>query len=880
MALNVGDTFGPYEITGLIGAGGMGEVYRGRDTRLDRTVAIKVLPDTFSADVERIARFEREAKTLASLNHTHVAQIYGLEEKNGRRALAMEYVDGEDLTSQISRGPLPLEDALAIAQQIADALDSAHQIGIIHRDLKPSNIRIREDGTVKVLDFGLAKAFDPASAAIDPLTSPTITSPAMTERGVILGTAAYMAPEQAKGRVADKRADIWAFGAVLYEMVTGRRAFQGESVSDTLASVLKSEPDWSRVPPRLHRLLRSCFEKDPRRRLRDIGDWWRLIDEGPEPGLAAPARTARLAWTVAGVALLLAGTLAVLQYRERAPSAMTLRFQVPAPPNTTLETGLALSPDGQRLAFTARDADGTVRVWVRDFDSLESRALAGTEGTRSVFWAPDGRSLGLISGRQLKRIAVAGGSPTVLHETANPAALGMGVWSTADVIVFGGTFSGPMRQIPAAGGVATLVTTIDQSRGELAHGLPSLLPDGRHFVYLRVSRSTEYAGLYLGSLDRKPEEQDLQRLISGDSRAVYEPTGAKAGRLLYLRQGTLMAQPFDVDRLALSGQAVPVVQDVGNQGALGFFSVSANGILAYRTGRTAPGGRLSQLTWLDRQGTPVNPVGDPGTYWGFALSPDGKRAIVADASITNPDLWHLDLARGVSTRFTSGPSTDREAVWASDGRRVAYRSVSGKDVALFVKDTDGAGREDMLIKSEQVMTPTDWSRDGRFLLYHANDPQTRMDIWALPVSGDRQPIPILRTAFDEGGARFSSDMRSIVYTSNESGRDEVYVRPFDPSAPGSSASGYSRVSKDGGESARWRRDGRELVFREPTGGLMAATFAPGPRPLIGTPRRLFALASDSGQLWDFTSDGTRFLVAVPVDRFGAAPISVVMPPRQ
>jgi hypothetical protein len=433
-----------------------------------------------------------------------------------------------------------------------------------------------------------------------------------------------------------------------------------------------------------------------------------------------------------------------------------------------------------------------------------------------------------------------------------------------------------MRRIPASGGVATLVTEIDRSRREMVHGLPSLLPDGRHFLYVRVSRSTEHSGVYRGSLDRTPEEQDLQRLIPIDTNAIYEPTGTKAGRLLYLRNGTLMAQPFDVDRLELSGQAVPLVEEVGNQGAQGFFSVSTNGVLVYRTGRAAPGGRLSQLTWLDRQGKPLNPVGgDPGTYWGFALSPDGTRAVISDASITNPDLWYFDLARGVSTRFTSSPSVDREPVWSSDGRRVVYRSVSDGQVAFLVKETDGSGAEELLIKSAQGKTPTDWSRDGRFLLYQAADPQTRLDIWVLPVTGDRQPIPILRTPFDERGARFSSDMRSIVYTSNESGRDEIYVRPFDPSAPGSPPAGYSRVSKDGGASARWRRDGRELVFQGPTGILMAATFAPDSRLVIGTPRPLFTLPVNSGLLWDFKGDGTRFLVAVPVDTLGSIPITVV-----
>jgi Tol biopolymer transport system component len=870
MALETGASVGPYQILGSLGAGGMGEVYRARDSRLDRTVAIKILPDSFAADTDRVARFEREAKMLAAMNHPNVAQIYGLEDLNGRRALSMEFVDGENLAQRLRRGALPLDEALAIARQIADGLDAAHEIGIVHRDLKPSNVQLRADGTAKILDFGLAKALAPATSSVDVVSSPTITSPSMTARGVGLGTAAYMAPEQAKGKPVDKRADIWAFGAVLYEMVTGRRAFEGDDVSELLASVLKLEPEWSSVPPSLHRLLRSCLEKDPRKRLRDIADWSRLLDAPSPSGPRGNARASWGAWGLAAAALIASATLALVLVRERAREGTALSFQVAAPPGNSFETFIALAPDGRRLAFTARDSSGVVRFWIRDLDALDARPLPGTEGARSGFWSPDNRSLAFSVGRELKRIDIAGGAVVTLYTAPTVGELGTGSWNSEGDLIIGGYIAGAIRRIPKGGGEATPLTALDRAHFELAHGLPEFLPDGRHFLYFRVSRDASVNGVYVGSIDDAPAQQSATRLVATDQRALYASSGSNVGHLLFLQKGVLMAQPFDTTRLTLTDQPIPVVDGVSNFGALGFVS-AAEKVLAYRSGRVAAGGRLSQLAWLDRKGTTIAKVGEAGTYTGFDLSPDGSRAVLVDAVIAERDLWTMDTARGITTRLLSNPAIELGGVWSPDTKRVAFASNRNGRYDVFIKET-GEGREEVFLQSDANKTPTSWSSDGRFLLF-TEQQQGSGDVYLVPVEGDRKPIALLHSEFDEGAARFSPDLRWITYTSNESGRAEVYVRPFDASAPAARGD-YTRLSKDGGDFARWRRDSKEVFFAEPNGGLMSIAITPTP----GLPARLFTMPSTLSQysLWDVSPDGGRFLVGVPEESSGLSPINVLV----
>ena len=873
MALTSGTRLGPYEIVAAIGAGGMGEVYRGRDTRLDRTVAIKVLPDAVARDAERLARFEREAKTLAVLNHANIAQIYGLEQG----ALAMEFVEGEDLSAKIARGPIPIDDALEIAEQIADALEAPHEHGIVHRDLKSSNIRIRDDGMVKVLDFGLAKALAPAVERLSGTAGSTITTPAMTGLGTILGTAAYMAPEQAKGRAVDKRADIWAFGVVLYEMVTGRRPFDGESVSETLAAVIKSDPDWSAVPPQLQRLLRSSLEKDPKRRLRDIGDWTRQLDEPSstarrEPALALPW----LAWSAAAILLMAVTALAFVHFREAAAAAENIRFEIPPPEANSFDVGFAVAPDGRRVAFVARDGKGVSRLWIRDFDALEARPLAGTEGARSPSWKPDGQFVAFVVDRALKKVSIKGGPAVTLCEVNAASGLGGGAWSWSPqgVIVFGGVAGGVMRRVSESGGPITPLTALDPQRRDLVHGIASFLPDGRHFVYLRVSAIIEQSGIFVGSIDRTPAEQDRQPLLAIDTRAQFAMMGAQGGRLLYLRQGTLMAQPFDPDRLVLTGEATPVAERVSNSGAAGSFSATTNA-LAYRTGPISGAGRASRLTWVDRQGNPGAAVGAPGPYVLIELSPDGRRAGVTVQPNLNPDVWLVDLDRdGLFTRLTTSPTADRASIWPPDGSRIAFQSNRNGPMDLYVKNANGSGGEDLLLKSDRPKQPTSWSHDGQFLLYQTNHLQTGSDLWVLPLQGDRTPIPVIEEGFAQAGGRFSPDDHWIAYQSNVSGQDQIYVRAFNPLSPGKAAGGVTQVSKDGGVLPRWRRDGRELFFEGPDGSVMAVDVTLGAEFRPGVPRALFQLPSATS--WDPAPDGKRFLVAMPTTEQGRTPITVVL----
>jgi eukaryotic-like serine/threonine-protein kinase len=881
MALASGARFGPYEVVASLGAGGMGEVYRARDAKLGRDVALKVLPAAFADDAERLARFDREAKALAALNHPNIAHIYGFEHGE-TNALVMELVEGEDLARRLARGPIPLDEALPIAKQIVDALEAAHDHGIIHRDLKPANIIVREDGTVKVLDFGLAKALDPVSAAgtgpASPLVdSPTITTPAMTARGVILGTAAYMSPEQAKGKAVDKRADIWAFGCVLYEMVSGRRAFAGDDVSDTFASVLRGEVDWSGVPPPIVRLLKKCLEKDPKRRLHDIADAWTLIDEPRVETAPTPARGAWLPWAVAAVLLATTVGLAVVHFRESPVVAEPVRFQIQPPAKNTFDIYLVLSPNGRRLAFTARDDAGVVHLWVRDLDALEARQLPETAGAWSPFWSPDGRHLAFAADRLLKRIDVSGGLPQTLAEL--PSIVGMGAWSRDGVIVFGSRGPGPLRRIPASGGTPTDLTVVDAARAESFHGFPLFLPDAKHFLYYRQSSAPEFQGIYVGSLDDSADGQSLARLLPAAIGPVQGSFTGTTSRLLFLKDGTLMTQSFDPERRSLIGEATPFTERVGSSGSFGYFSASSD-VLVYRTG-VASATSLEQLTWLDRKGTLLSTVGEPrqvsGAGASLALAPDARSAVaaVAPPPSSTSDLWLVEFARGIFTRLTFRSTGELTPVWSPDGTRVAFRMDEAGVGNLYVKPTNGTSEETLLLRTPQTKIPVDWSGDGRFLFFITLT-FSGADLWVLPLETGT-PMPILQTPFNEVGARLSPDGKWLAYGSNESGRSEVYLRPFLVSADGTPTLGSRwQVSADGGASPRWRRDGKELFFRTASGPLMAVNVAVVDGAVrTDTPRQLFTLPQNALN-WDVASDGQRFLISMPVSRPSSDPISVVL----
>jgi Tol biopolymer transport system component len=912
MAVPPGTRVGPYEILAAIGAGGMGEVYRARDRKLDRDVAIKILPDALAADPERIARFEREAKTLAALNHPNIAHIHGLEESDGVRALVMELVEGPTLADRIEQGPIPIEEVLPIAKQIAEALEAAHEQGIIHRDLKPANIKVRSDGTVKVLDFGLAKALEPVVAVAGDVTaSPTITTPAMTQMGMILGTAAYMSPEQAKGRPADKRSDIWAFGCVLYEMLTGKRAFGGEDVSDTLAAVLRGDPDWHFLPAdtplTVRTTLRRCLEKNPQRRLRDIADVRLEIEEALAPPViavsgagvpaaAAPAplsappttRREQLAWAlvavfaIASIGGLVLGTKGAF---SRAPAAaQTYRSSILLPEGVTFagivgpSYRVALSPDGTRLALSARSSDGQVRLWVRPLDALTAQPLAGTEGAVAPFWSPDGRSVGFFApayNGQLKKIDTAGGPVITLCDFTG---LGVGAtWNRDDVVLFTTTVGNlarnqPIRRVSASGGAAVAVTMPDGKSGENEHWWPYFLPDGKHFLYVAGGFQLQPLGIYVGSLD----SSERRLLVQNASYAKYAQ-----GYLTFLRGDTLMAQAFDARRLEVRGEAVPIVEHVETLGITsspGAYSLSDTGILAYQPG--AGGGGAFQLVWLDRNGKQIAVLGDQADYDDVQLSPDGARAVVSvlDPARKTRDLWIYDVARNLRTRFTFDPADDLSPAWAPEGGRLIFSSNRKGTFDLYQKLASGAGDDEAVLTDSSAKFPTSWSADGRYILYESRpDVKAANNVFILPLAGDRKPLLYLRTPFEEQNSTFSPDGRWIAYDSNESGPYEVYVAPF--MGPDRAPGGKWQVSTSGGRFPRWRRDGKEIFYQSPDNKLMVAQVSgQGSGFEMATVRPLFVTLTRLSRrgAYDVSADGQRFLVATRGQQTEVTPPQVTL----
>jgi len=889
MTLVRGTRIGPYETLDQIGAGGMGEVYRARDSKLGRDVAIKVLPEAFARDAERMARFQREAKVLASLNHSNIASIYGLEDSGGTHALVMELAEGPTLAERIRSGPIPVDEALRIAKQITEALEYAHERGIVHRDLKPANVKVTSDDAVKILDFGLAKAVagEASAAGID--NSPTISRMA-TQAGVLLGTAAYMSPEQAKAKPVDRRADIWAFGCVLYEMLTGKMAFRGETVTDTLAAVLKNEPDWSQLPAatpqHVRVLLRRCLQKEARQRLQAIGDARIALDEvltgASEPSvtseISAPLWRRGVPWTIACVAVLAA--LAFVHFREKpAAPAELIRFQIPLPEKTiaTSTGAFALSPDGHQLAFAATGSDGVSRLWIRSLESLEARPLPGSESPQfpPFFWSPDSRYIAFDAGRKLKKVDISGGPPQTVCDLSTVAVGGS--WNSDGVIIFG-TSNGSLMRVSAGGGAASPLTTLDSSRSEIQHVLPWFLPDGRHFIYVRRSSTPENSGVYVGSLDARSEEQGSKRLLATNYAPAYvPPSDAGSGRLLFFRDGTLMTQPFDASRLELSGDPVTVAEQVGSFLSFGFFSVSTSGVLVYRTGG---GAGAFQPTWFDRQGKILGTAGEPGNYLALALSPDGARAVVRRLD-PNLALYLLDFSRGTSTRFTFGSFLDQAPIWSSDGSRIIFASNPSGAFDLYQKLASGVKDEEILLKSSENKYPTSWSRDGRFLLYTASHPKTtKGDLWVLPLEGDKKPFPFLRTEFNSGDGQFSPDGHWVAYVSDESGRNEIYVRTFSPDAAGaaSGTGGKWLISAAGGNGPRWRGDGKELYYLAPD-GLMAVEIAANPVFQAGVPKILFQAPAQgivTSYQWSVTPDGKRFLFVAAAAQSKKADFTVVL----
>jgi Tol biopolymer transport system component len=878
MHLASGQRLGPYEIVGHLGAGGMGEVYRARDARLNRDVAIKVLPEVFASDPDRLARFAREAQTLAALNHPNIATIYGIEEADDVRALVMELVEGEDLSVVIGRGPMPIAEALPIARHIADALEAAHDQGIIHRDLKPANIKVRADGTVKVLDFGLAKALAPdaASMSADAAISPTLTARG-TQMGTVIGTAAYMAPEQARGKAVDRRADIWAFGVVLYEMLTGRRAFDGDDISDVLASVLKSDPDWTSVPgsvpPSVRRLLRRCLEKDPRKRLSAIGDARFDLDEiepvaaAPVPAAAVrPSLLSRLWPAIAGIALS-AAVAALLWPREATSGAKVTRLSVLPPTGAELypdSAQVVISPDARMVAFVVgTPAGGETQLWVRSFDSMTPRRLDAADGAALPFWSPDSRRIGFFAGKKLKTIAVAGGRADVVAD----APFGRGAaWSQSNVIVFARDSGGQLYRVDAAGGDAVPVTTLDPQRKESAHRFPVFLPDGEHFLYAALPGRAGRFDIFAGSL------RDNSRTLVGPMESA--PVYADPGWLLFSRQGVLAAQRFDVNSRQLTGDVIPledeptVLLDPSISWTAGqAVSVSKSGTVAYFSAMS----QNTTATWLDVTGRILGTLNVPqGQYSGVRVSPDGTRAVlVRSMSRSDSMLWLVDVERGGGIPLSSGKGRNDSPVWSPDGTRVVFASDRDGPQDLYLKTIADAGPEQPFYRSPVLFkNPDSWSPDGRWIVLSQLDPETAHNLYLIPTSGTPALKPYVQGPMRQLLGEPSPDGRWLAYLSEESGRFEVYVQSFPE--PGRKLA----VSTEGASSCRWTSDGRALLFLDANRTrIWRVDVEPGDTLRVGVPKVIGTIPANTIAA-DVMPDGQRLLALVP-DREGPGSVTVV-----
>jgi eukaryotic-like serine/threonine-protein kinase len=887
MELEPGTQLGAYRLLGLLGKGGMGEVYRASDTRLNREVAVKILPASFANDQDRLRRFEQEARATSALNHPNILTIYDIGTLEGAPYIVAELLEGEELREHLDHGPIPARKAIEYAIQIASGLAAAHAKAIVHRDLKPENIFVTADGRVKILDFGLAK-LRPQGGERDS-GSDVQTQRALTDPGVVMGTVGYMSPEQVRGQNTDHRADLFSFGVILYEMLAGRRAFTGESPIEVMNAILKEHPPElsetnSRTNPALEGIVRRCLEKKPEMRFHSahdlgfaLGTLTTTSGSRLETGAALPALTegtgkarlfgdARLAWIVAGSLLLIALALAGVAYLRPTAVARSFKLSALPPERATLMSGQApvISPDGSRLAFVGVDEKGGTLLYVRALDSLAAQPLSGTDGAVYPFWSPDSRSIGFFGNGKLKRIEAAGGQPVTLADAA--VARG-GSWNRDGVIIYTPTPPSPIFRISASGGEPTAITSIDFARGEFSRLFPQFLPDGRHYLYFSPANQkpgTRIVGI--GSLDSAENKQ----LLNVDFTAVYAPPGY----LLFRRETTLMAQRFDAGKLELSGDPFPVAEQVGIDGLSyqTLASASDNGVLAYQS----VGAGDTRLVWFDRQGKQLGVVGPPGDYSGLALSPDDKRLAFqqVDPDTGNVDIWLTEFTGGSFSRFTFEPIVEFSPVWSPDGSRIAFAVVEGPP-NLFQKLSSGAGEVVPLFKSPIGKLPSDWSGDGRFIICETVGLTTRWDLWVLSLNGESKFEMFLETPNDERRACFAPSGRWIAYESDESGKTEVYVRSF----PASGA--RWQVSAGGGSQPRFARDGKELFYISADRKIMAAPVkTDGVGFESSAPRALFEthilMKDRPGNQFVVTSDGQRFLINSTIAATWGSPISVVI----
>ena len=853
MALSAGERIGPYEILAAIGAGGMGEVYRARDPRMGRNVAIKIAAVRFSE------RFSREVHAVAALNHPNICHIYDV----GPNFLVLELVEGQTLADRIKQGPVPLEEALGIARQIAGALEAAHERGIVHRDLKPANVKLTPEGVVKVLDFGLAKIAEPAESGGLTENSPTLTLDAATRAGTIMGTAGYMSPEQARGKTVDKRADIWAFGVVLYELLAGKRLFQGSDVSEILAAVIKEEPNLERVPARVRRLLAKCLAKDPKQRLRDIGDAWDLLDDATPPQQST-AKGGMAGWIAAGVLLIVLGAVSWLHFREPATEG-PVRLQL-SEPDGGVTAELALSPDGRMLA-TATTVNGKRQLWLRALDSPQAQAIPGTDDATYPFWSPDSRYVGFFAEDKLKKVIASGGPPQTLCDAPEGRA---GSWNRGGIILFsavdGGGFA--IRRVSSSGGSPELAAKAPKGLARY----PLFLPDGNHFLYVVTRASPEENGMYFRSLDGK----ENRRILPDESSAVFA-----GGRVLFIRDHTLLAQSFDPRRGQLLGDPAPVATGVSVTSNVVYAPVSASdtGTLIYQLTPSSSG--RNQMIWYDRGGKQLGTLGVPG--YEPVISPDEKFVLFMRLSPSGSDLWTWDVSRNAAQMVHKDPAFAEVPIWSPRGDYFVFASnrVAGTP-NFFRRAFGGAGQEEAVFASETRKTLNQWSRDGRFLVYSQTDPKSREDLWVLPVENGKagKPAAFLNSEFNELQGQLSPDGRWMAYTSDESGRREVYIRAFPSGAE------PKKISINGGEGPRWRGDGKELYFVAPDGKVTAVSLKveagarqslqPGPaEPLFEAPPLAHYFANSIA--YDVTADGKRFLLDVTVPgAASSAPLQVAL----
>jgi serine/threonine protein kinase len=854
----------------------MGEVYRARDTRLGRDVAIKVLPSSLSADTDRLHRFEQEACAAGALNHPNILVIHHIDTHDGAPYIVSELLEGQTLRKRMSGASMAQRRVIDYASQIAQGLAAAHEKGIVHRDLKPENVFVTNDGRVKILDFGLAKLTqaDGTQSQTEIPTRRVDTNP-----GVVMGTVGYMSPEQVRGKKVDHRCDIFSFGAILYEMLSGRRAFHGESPADTMSAILREDPPElsetnHQVSPALERLVNHCLEKDPEARFHSARDLAFAIEalSGSAPTSSQTLATTTLprrsmkareltAWIVAIIAILIAAVALIIPYFHR-PSAEThaIRFTIPAPENVSLTNFIALSPDGLRLTFTGRDRTGKNLLWVRPLDAFDAQPLPDTTDAAYPFWSPDGHFIGFFAQGKLKKIDVSGGRPQTLCDAASGVG---GTWNSDNVIVFTPSTREALYRVSADGGTPTPVTALDNSRGETSHRQPYFLPDGGHFLFLGFNRQSDNH-LYVGSLDSK----ETKSLSTIHNNAAY----AAPGYLIFRREDRLMAQAFDPTSLQLNGDPFPIGEQlIYIPGPVGFtsFSVSSNSMLVYRSGSMAG----SDLGWFDRAGKPLGLLRPRETFVNLSISPDGKRVAYSVGGSSSRDLWLLELGKDLPSRFTFGPANNWLPIWSPDGSRIVFASNRDGPIDLYQKSANGAGGEEVLLKSTEDKLPTDWSSDGQFILYDVIDPKTRGDLWILPLSGDRKPFPYLQTQFTERHGQFSPDGHWIAYSSDVSGQFEIYVQSFPV------AGGAHRVSNNTGMQPRWRRDGKELFYISADRKLMAVNVNAGPSTFeSGEPKPLFdtrITVLEGRNIYAITNDGKRFLINSGESPFGAQ-LNVVM----